>query len=51
MPTGADGEVISGVALDFVGTDGSAGFGDYRLNSGRIIRLPAGPVLRILCSI
>ena len=35
------------MALDYVSTDVSAGFGDSRLHSGRIIRLcPAGPVLR-----
>ena len=35
----AVGDVISGTALDYVGTDIPASFGDYRLNSGRIIRL------------
>ena len=43
----AGGDIISGMALDYVGTDVPAGFDDSRLNSGRIIRLcPAGPVLR-----
>ena len=35
----ADGDVISGVALDYVGADVHAGFGDSSLNRGRIIRL------------
>ena len=43
-PEGAD-DVISGVALEYVVTDVSASFGDYKLNIGRIIRSPAGPVL------
>ena len=39
-------DVMCGMALDDVGADVQASFGDYRLNSGRIIRLcPAGPVL------
>ena len=33
----AGGDVISGAAEDYVGTDAPAGFGDSRLNSGRII--------------
>ena len=32
-------DVISGTALDCVGVDVPAGFGDLQLNSGRIIRL------------
>ena len=39
----ADGGVISGVALDYVGTDVCAGFGVSRLNSGRIVRLFVWP--------
>ena len=39
MPTEAGGDVISGVALDYVGADVPAGFGDSRLSTGRIIRL------------
>ena len=35
----AGGNVISGVALDHVGTDVPAGFGNSRLNSGRFILL------------
>ena len=35
----ADSDVVSGVALDYVATDVHAGFGDSRLNSGRIIEL------------
>ena len=42
----ADGDVISGGALDYVGTDVPAGHGDSQLNSGRIIRCPAGSILR-----
>ena len=43
----APGDVISGPAFDYVGTDVPAWFGDSRLHNGRIIRLcPAGPVLR-----
>ena len=44
-PEAAD-DVISGMTLDYVNTDVHASIGDYRLNSGRIIRLVAGPVLR-----
>ena len=29
----ATGDIISGMALDYVGTDVPASFGDYRLNS------------------
>ena len=49
----AAGEVISGMALDYVGKDGSASFGDSRLNSSRIIRLFArpDPFCSPLCSI
>ena len=36
MPTS---DVISGVALNYVGMDIRARFGDSRLNNGRIIRL------------
>ena len=36
------GDVMSGVALVYVGVDVCAKFGDSRLNSGRIIRLFAG---------
>ena len=36
------------MALDYVGRDVPVSSGDYRLNSGRVIRLfcPGGPVLR-----
>ena len=49
----AGGDVISSVALDYVGTDVPAGFGDSRLNSGRIIRLfvQPDPFCALLCSI
>ena len=41
------GDVISGVSVDSVGTDDHANLGDYRLNSGWILRLsPKGPILR-----
>ena len=33
----ADGDVISGVAVDYVGMDVPATFGESALNSGRII--------------
>ena len=33
------GEVLSGMALDFVGAGDSASSGDSRLSSGRIVRL------------
>ena len=44
----AAGDVISGKALDNVGTDDPAGFGDSRSNTGRIIfhSFPTGHVLR-----
>ena len=35
----AAGDVISGMTLDYVGTDVSASLGDCRLNSARIIQL------------
>ena len=35
----ATGDVISGMAVDHLGTDVRASFGEYKLNSGRIIRL------------
>ena len=49
----AGGDVISGVTLDYVGTDVPAGLGDSRLNSGRTIRLfvRAYPFCALLCSI
>ena len=42
------GDVISDTAVEWIGVDVRAKFGDARLNSGRIIRLfpLAGPVLR-----
>ena len=40
----AAGDVISGTASDYVGTEVSASFGDSRLNSGRLCL--AIPVLR-----
>ena len=48
----AAGGVISGRALDDVCTDVSAGFGDSRLNSARIIRLfvRPDPFCALLCS-
>ena len=39
----AGGDVISGMALDYVGTDIPASFGDSWLNSGQIIRLFVWP--------
>ena len=47
------GDVISSVALDYVGTDAPTGFGDSQLNSGRIIRLFVGSdqFCALLCSI
>ena len=51
MPTA--GGVISGMALDYVGTDVPASYGDSRLNSGRIIRLFVwpDPFYALLCSV
>ena len=43
----ADGDAICGMALDYVGADVPAGFGESWLNRGQIIRLcPTGPALR-----
>ena len=39
----AGGDVLSGVAFDFLGADVPAGLGNYRLNTGRIIRLFVQP--------
>ena len=49
----AGGAVISGVAVAFVGVDVRGKFGDFRLNSGRIIRLFGRPYpfYALLCSI
>ena len=49
----ASGDVISGVAVEYVGTDVHGSFGDYRLNGGRIIRLfvRPDPFCALLCSI
>ena len=46
-------DVISGVALYYVGTDVAARFGDSRLNNGRIIALfvRPDPLFALLCSI
>ena len=38
----AAGDVISGTALHYAGSDFCAGFGDSRLNNGRIILLFVG---------
>ena len=43
-PEAAD-DVISGAALEYAGTDLLASFADYRLNSGRTIRLFVRPHL------
>ena len=47
------GGVISGMALDYFGANVHAGFDDYGLNIGRIIRLVARPdsFSALLCSI
>ena len=47
------GDVISGIALDYLGTHVPASVGDSRLNNGRIIRLfvRPGPVCALLCRI
>ena len=46
MPEAVD-DVISGMALDYAGTDVPTSFDDYRLNDCRTIRLcPAGAVVR-----
>ena len=49
----AAGDVIYDTALDYVGTDVPAGFGDYSLNNGRIIRLFVRPdsFCALLCNI
>ena len=49
----ACGDVISGMVLDYVGTDVPAGLGDSRLNSGRNIRLfgRPDPFYALLCRI
>ena len=39
----AAGDAISGMALDYFGTDDPPGFRDSRLNNGRIIRLFVRP--------
>ena len=45
------GDILSGSAVDYVGLDVGAKFGDSRLNRDRIIRLsPAAPEA-LLCSI
>ena len=39
----AAGDVISGMAIDYLGRHVRANLGDYRLNSGQIIRLFVRP--------
>ena len=48
----AAGDVMSGMALDYDGTDVHASFGDYKLNSDRIIPLfvRPDPFWGVLCS-
>ena len=53
MPTGSSWDDISRMTLDYVRTDVPASFGDFRLNSGRVIRLfvRPDPSSAPLCSI
>ena len=46
-------DVISSVAVDYIGTDVLAKFGDCRINSSRIIQLfgRPDPFYALLCSI
>ena len=43
LPEAAAGDVISRIAVDYVGKDVPAGFDNYWLNSGRNIRLLGRP--------
>ena len=45
----AAGDVISGMALEYVGADVPANIGDSTLNSGRIIQLLAGRTNLRIC--
>ena len=46
----AAGNVISGIALDYVSIDVPANFGNYRLNSSQIKLFDVCPAIPVLCT-